>query len=256
MLEIKNIDFYYFSGTGNTFLVVKQMCDVFTEKGINVNLYKIEKSNPRNINLDHIIGLAFPVACFTTYPLVWDFIKLFPKANGTKVFMVDTLAGISFAVVGPLKRVLKNKGYLTIGAKEIKMPCNFLMVESDNKNNKRIRKGLEKAKEYAIEIIEGRSEWSRVPILSDINYLFFANKFTWKTNQKLFKIEAQNAKCTRCGLCVKLCPVNNIDIIEYPIHKDKCQTCMRCISFCPSTAIYLNKKESKRYRAVEVKELI
>ena len=193
MQEIKDVDFYCFSGTGNTFLVAKKMGEVFTEKGINVNLKKIEKSNPKNINLDHTIGLAFPVACFTTYPLVWNFIKSMPKANGTKVFMVDTLAGFSMAIVGPLKRVLKNKGYLTIGAKEIIMPGNFLRVESDDKNERKIKKGLEKSVKYAIEIMENNSEWKRVPGLSDVGYFLFASKYPWEVNKKWFKLEAEKA---------------------------------------------------------------
>lgn len=28
------IDFYYFSGTGNTLLVVKKMCDTFKKNGV------------------------------------------------------------------------------------------------------------------------------------------------------------------------------------------------------------------------------
>ena len=40
------IDFYYFSGTGNTLLVVEKMRDVFKKNGINVNLNRIEESKP------------------------------------------------------------------------------------------------------------------------------------------------------------------------------------------------------------------
>jgi|NGEPerStandDraft_6_1074524.scaffolds.fasta_scaffold138666_1 flavodoxin len=40
------IDFYYFSRTGNTLLVVEKMRDVFKKNGINVNLNRIEESKP------------------------------------------------------------------------------------------------------------------------------------------------------------------------------------------------------------------
>jgi flavodoxin len=48
---MKDIDFYFFSGTGNTLLVVKKMRDTFEKNGITVNLYKIEESNPDEVNL-------------------------------------------------------------------------------------------------------------------------------------------------------------------------------------------------------------
>ena len=45
-MGFEKIDFYFFSGTGNTLLVVKKMKEVFEEDGIKVNLYRLEKTNP------------------------------------------------------------------------------------------------------------------------------------------------------------------------------------------------------------------
>jgi len=78
------IDFYYFSGTGNTLLVVQKMSDVFTEKGIQVNLHPMERSKPDNINLNHTIGLGFPIAELSTYNFVWNFIRGCPKQTRTR----------------------------------------------------------------------------------------------------------------------------------------------------------------------------
>ena len=37
-----NIDFYYFSRTGNTYLVVHKMREVWERQGLNVNLFPLE----------------------------------------------------------------------------------------------------------------------------------------------------------------------------------------------------------------------
>jgi len=52
-----------------------------------------------------------------------------------------------------------------------------------------------------------------------------------------------NSKCNSCGLCVKLCPVNAIDI-DKPAKTDKysCITCMRCIAVCPQNARSIDSK--------------
>ena len=77
-MNLKNIDFYYFSGTGNTFLIVKKMKQAFEKNDIKVNLYRLEKTKPKDVDLNNTIGLGFPVAEQGTYPFVWDFVKSLP----------------------------------------------------------------------------------------------------------------------------------------------------------------------------------
>lgn len=257
-LEIKIIDFYYFSGTGNTLLVVRKMQEAFIENGVNVNLYRIENINPRNVNLSSTIGLAFPVAVQSTYPFIWDFIKGMPDANGTRVFMVSTLHSFSGAIVGPLKKVLNKKGYKTIGAKEVHMPANLypLWIDED-KNRRRILKGMEKTKVYAEQLLSGRLGWGRVPFLSDILYFFVSRDIVWRQIAKWGqKFEINKDRCTKCGLCVRLCPVKNIELYDYPKYLDKCQQCLRCVMFCPTEAINMPVWRYKRYNAVKATDLL
>ena len=252
----ESIDFYYFSGTGNTLLIVKKMKEIFEGDDVNVNIHYLEKTNPKNININHTIGLGFPVAEQGTYPFVWDFIKSISQANGTPIFMIDTLLSYSGGIVGPVKKIVKNKGYAPIGAKEILMPNNlFPRKIRQIKNEKKISKGLESAEKYANDILKGKSKWGRVPIYSDMMGLFSQKEFTWRFFRKIYGLKIDKTKCKRCGLCAKLCPINNIEINEYPEIKSECIFCMRCISFCPTRAIYKGKNNYQIYRAVKVDEL-
>lgn len=256
------VDFYFFSGTGNTLLVVKKMRDTFEKNGINVNLFKIELSNPDEINLEHTIGIAFPVAVFSTYPFVWNFINSLPEADNTEIFMVDTLGGTSGGIVGPLRETVKKQGYIPIGAKEIQMPSNIFFIQDDETNKAKIEKGLIKAETYALDIINGKAKWGRVPVLSDAMNLFSrgALKLTGvDLHQKFFLFDVDKGKCNKCGICVGLCPTKNIRIIrgEYPAHGLNCQYCLRCTSFCPKQAIPCKfNYKGKTYRAVKAKEFL
>jgi NAD-dependent dihydropyrimidine dehydrogenase PreA subunit len=57
--------------------------------------------------------------------------------------------------------------------------------------------------------------------------------------------EIYESKCTGCGICVDICPLDvfrmdekrNIAIIKYP---DDCMTCFKCELECPSNAIYVH----------------
>lgn len=261
-MKIENVDFYYFSGTGNTLLVVKKMVETFKKEGIKANLFKIEDSDPHKINLNNTIGLGFPVAELSTYDFVWNFIKSLPQSKGTEIFMVDTLGGVSGGIVGPLQKILKKKGFNPIGAKEIIMPPNIFYIQDDITNEKKVVEGLIKAEKYAISLINGESKWGRIPILSDaVYYTSVAGLMLTHSdlNQKYFHLDADKEKCNKCGQCVDLCPIGNIRMENggFPANLRNCCYCLRCTSFCPKNAIPapFNYK-GKIYRAVKAKEFL
>jgi ferredoxin len=262
-MKIETVDFYFFSGTGNTLIVVKKMQETFQKKGILVNLHKIEESNPEDIDLNHTIGLGFPIAELSTYNFVWKFIRALPETNhDTEIFMVDTLAGFSGGIVGPVHEIVKKKGYKPIGAEEIVMPPNIFYIQDEKTCQEKVQKGLNKAEKYALDIISGRSKWGRVPVLSDaVYYTSIAGlKVTESSiNQKLLRLEVNGEECRRCGICAKLCPVNNITlpVDGYPAHGFNCEYCLRCTSFCPRGAVScpINYK-GKTYRAVKAREFL
>jgi flavodoxin len=174
----RHINFYYYSGTGNTLLVVKEMIKTFSAKGIQVTFYKIEDTDPKKIDTATPFGIAFPVAFQSTLPFVWNFLKALPRAEQTPVFMVDTMMAFSGAIVGPLKKVLTEKGYNCIGACEIVMPNNWLPKQiKEEENGKKINSGLRKAREYAENLVEGNTSWGRIPFLSKGFYNICCNDF-------------------------------------------------------------------------------
>lgn len=53
-----------------------------------------------------------------------------------------------------------------------------------------------------------------------------------------------------CGECVKVCPLNNIQLIDgKPAWGKNCTHCMACINYCPTAAIEYGKqtKDKPRY---------
>jgi ferredoxin len=256
-MKAKKILIYYFSGTGNTLLAVKEMAKTFREAGREVSLRRLEKSDPARVDLSGLLGLAFPVAVQSTYPFIWEFLEKLPEGRGAGVFMVDTLAAFSGGIVGPLGKMLRKKGYRTIGAKEIRMPSNFYPRRLDPEKNARKReRGLKKAREYARALLSGEARWGRVPFLSDLVKILSRNRHPWKYMSRLGRgFTVDEERCSRCRSCVELCPVGNIRMEDYPIFADRCQQCMRCISFCPRNAISNPAKHSLIYRAVSLAEM-
>ena len=62
-----------------------------------------------------------------------------------------------------------------------------------------------------------------------------------------------NDNCTQCGICIKVCPADNISLAEQVTFQNRCESCYACIHACPQNAIHLkNEKSSKRWRNPEV----
>ena len=233
-MKNKAVDLYFFSGTGNTYLVAKRMAEVLGDK-CDVRLLRMETSAPGEGDSSRAIGLAFPVACQSTYPLVWKFACALPEAKGTEAFMVDTMMSFSGGIVGPLRRVMERKGYAPIGAKEITMPLNFGRGRINHQADERkVKKGLATAEAYAISLLEGEAHWGKIPFLPDAMRLLASNPFMWQVARWCGRRLAINEdKCINCGLCASLCPMDNIVLDGYPRFGDRCQMCLRCIAICP-----------------------
>lgn len=245
---------YVFTGSGNTWTVAREIADVLLDGGVSTELRPLEKSDPADSAKAGTLGLAFPIAMFTAYPLVWKFIEDLPPGNGRSVFMVDTLAGFSGGIVGPLKRVLLRKGYRPTGAKEVKMPSNYSRKEAEGEKDSHIRaKGLKQAASFARDLISGRSGWGSFPLFSDIikGLGYNADSPAWRSIRKKFPLAADAEKCTRCGLCEKICPVGNIRMDDLPGFGDECLFCQRCLSFCPEEAISVIGRSFVPYRGMD-----
>lgn len=252
------IDFYFFSGTGNTMLVAQRMSEVFKSKGFEVNLKRIEHFSGGDVDPGRTIGLGFPVAILSTYNLVLKFINELPEVKGTEIFMVDTLGGYSGGIVGPLRSLLEAKGYKTIGACEIIMPLNIFYIQNKEINTKKIEEGLIKAETYAVSLINEKSQWGCVPVLPNImksiSHIGFKLAAT-DIHQKYLKFKADRSNCTKCGICEDICPVNNITMEEFPVTGNKCEYCMRCVSMCPVQSIRsIVTYNGKTYSAVKPKD--
>jgi len=251
------IDFYWFSGTGNTLLVVRRMTEVFREAGVEVRLHRIESTAPADVDPGRTIGLGFPVAAQGTYPFVWDFVGSLPISSGTPVFMVDTMLEYSGGIVGPMRRIVESRGYRPVGAREVRMPGNCMPGAPDEEKDELKRaRGLASAKRYARDLLAGRESWGRIPVLSDAMASFSKTDWCWRASRRLVPLRVDESKCTECGLCARLCPVDNVEMDGLPRFLDRCCYCMRCIAFCPTRAISARGYDYRGYRAVKAAELL
>ncbi|MBP7563562.1 MAG: EFR1 family ferrodoxin [Candidatus Cloacimonetes bacterium] len=256
-MKSKTVDLYYFSGTGNTYIVTKHIASLLEKNSYKVNLYCLEKANPASVNLNHSIGLAMPTAYFSTYPFVWDFINQLPRTNGTDLFMITTMAGMVGALTMQVKKIIQKKGYYPLGAEAFIMPSNL----SKNANESAKLENLkQKAEIRAVHFVEGlinrNAKWS-YNIFSAVPFdLVYKLANPPKRFRKWYPVNVDTSRCIQCNICYQACPADNIRMYEFPRFEDNCQMCMRCFSFCPVQAIYFKNTSYLPYHSVEIDEIM
>lgn len=54
------------------------------------------------------------------------------------------------------------------------------------------------------------------------------------------KVQVDLEKCTGCGICVEICPVNAVELKKgKAMISDECVVCGQCLAQCPDNAISL-----------------
>lgn len=256
MLEKENITIYYFSGTGNTYKIARELAAQLKERGYQAELIPMAKTEAAHIELDGIIGLVFPVAIQSTYPLVWDFIRKMPKAEGSKVFMVDTMEAFSGGIVGPVKKVLERKGYNCIAAKEFKMSSSMMTKKQQSLKRAEVNEqALREVPVFVEALVQEKASWKRVPVLSDMMRSISKGDKIWKSQSK--KITIDTDLCINCKICEKNCPTHSLRIFDgaYELDHQTCNSCMRCVNACPKNAFELNGKKVSQALNARVTQL-
>lgn len=239
-MKVNKSDIYVFSGTGNTLSIAKKIAEVFNAKNIFTKVHRIEATDPKNIDLSSTIGIGCTVAFWNTYPLVKKWLKALPVANGTEVFLFDSMGDTSMHMIALIGKELEEKGYKIIASKEFVMPNNFLLIENEENKLKKLNITMPLVEKFAEDIIVGNFFKVKGGFIYSLFFAFTSlmlNTWRWKLSQKIFGFKIDKNICTKCNLCSDICPKNNITMNDFPVFNNKCEICLRCVSYCPVKAI-------------------
>lgn len=112
--------------------------------------------------------------------------------------------------------------------------------------NKEIVKKVEQKIKNAVQLLRaGKPTQEGIGILYRMTGFFRQRLyFGHKTKNYSDKLRVDEEKCTGCGKCEKLCPMNNIKVVDKKVVENKqCTMCYRCINNCPKQAMTLLGKK-------------
>jgi ferredoxin len=288
---MKNIstEIYYFSGTGNSFAVARDIAGKIKGKLTSISsIINKEEIRPEA----EMIGIVFPDYHSGIPNIIRRFILKLSGISDKYIFAVCTYGGNPGISVEYACSLIKGRGGKLSAGFSVKMPYNYIIPAfslskfafdialketSDEEKSEMFsiwRKKLEIIHDYITSGKEGLFETGSELILHLVDASGLRDslgKGMWlkmagiKKNIKMTFLESiqlmdsgfsADEKCNACGVCSRICPVNNVMMKDgKPSWQHQCEQCFACLQWCLLEAIQFgcNTVGYKRYHHPEVK---
>ncbi len=249
---------FYFTGTGNSLWVAKELSAALDEQPVAVADELNRNGYPSYLlKPDETVCFVFPIHSWGIPVIMTDFINKvkLENYNGQPVYAVCTCGDDCGLAGKQLSRQLLSKGITLRQCFSVTMPNNYILfpgfdVDGTDTEKKKLANAADTLKEI-IAVIRNKTNkeiytTGTIPFIKSriIQPLFV--KFALGKNS-FYSTE----RCISCGLCEKVCPTGTIRMDEnHPVWSDTCIQCLACIHRCPVIAIEYGKASKHKGRYV------
>jgi ferredoxin len=235
---------FYFTGTGNSLAIAKS---------IGGNLISIPQAlNGGNFHFkDKAIGIVFPVYALIAPKMVREFLDK-AKFEADYLFAIGTYGNSGGSSLLTLQKQAQKNGYSFDYLDEILMVDNCLPLFEIGAEIAKIPQ--KKTKQNTARIVENIRSRKKNQAKSSLgNRAVSAMVSKLLTYDKFAQKYIINDNCNKCGVCAKVCPAKNVEVVSKVQFGNHCAGCQACLHLCPKNAIHLkNEKSDKRWRNPEV----
>ena len=249
-----NTRLYVYTGTGNSLWIARHLAIELKEASL-----EFMSDSPRDfmVGADKV-GLIFPVHIWGLPHRVIQFLNRLQIKRETYLFALAVNAGQVAATLLQLKKLMAKRGWPLAMGYSVVMPTNYIPWGGPGPletQQRRFEGAHLKVKKIAESILrDERKEVEKGPFWQNILFSWFY-KMSFRQVPKMDKNFWADDQCNRCGICSKVCPAANIEMLNgKPAWLHRCEQCFACLQWCPQEAIQCGKKTPKyqRYHHPEV----
>ena len=240
---------YFYTGTGNSLWTARTLggfCK--SAEIIPINHHKTEAVQCNSER----IGIVFPVHIWGVPPPVLNFVARLKIDPGQYLFALAVHAGQVAATLIQLQGILQKKQLILSSGFSIELPSNYIVwrgAVSKEKQQQKFIAAAQKLERIAL-ILQDKKVLppEKGPIWQN-PFFSWAYRRTFPHIGKMDKSFFADDKCNACGICVKLCPADNIVLTgKKPVWRHRCEQCFACIQWCPEEAVQAGKSTKNKIR--------
>ena len=247
-----NTELYYFSGTGNSLVVARDIAKKIDGKLISIPVVMDKETIKTDAD---VLGIVTPTYYMRVPGIVERFIGKLTNLESKYVFTIVTVGGIAGGILDRLSEAISLRGGSLAAGFVVRMPANYIHAADApplflQKNMfGKWEKKADKIADYVLKRMSGRTEKFN-PLMT----LLFSRSIEKQylrgdSNPDIDKNFWTDDKCNGCSICVKVCPVSNIEMVEdRPVWQHHCEKCLSCIQWYPEEAIQFKNVTLKRKR--------
>jgi len=275
-------EIYYFTGTGNSLAVARDL-----SKKLDARLVSISAMIDREWITPGVgpLGIVFPVYHGGLPLIVRKFVNKLVQLEHRYIFAVCTYGDSPGLAIAYLADMIRQHGGELAAGFSVHMPYNYLtpvfyprelsLAFTLRFNPPEKQQALFASWQQRLENITSFINSGRAGVFETrdeklnhlIDRIHLKDSFGKKVWLKIAGFAGQtqlpfiesrqlmdcafnyDEGCTGCGICAKICPVDNIVMVtERPVWQGRCEQCFACLQWCPKESLQFGNKTTGRIR--------
>jgi NAD-dependent dihydropyrimidine dehydrogenase PreA subunit len=251
-------EIFYFSGTGNTLHVARELQKRIPETALTPIVSLLDKES--NQTHTEVVGFVFPQYASTLPKIVARFARTLDVASAAYIFAVATRGGTDCLAFQELDEILAASGRRLDSFFVLNMPSGSqplvstyatrITKENISRLESEMLKRLNVISQTILAREENRSEDLRgivpiprslapfMPLIDALQPLLL--RFG-KRAESTFGFYYDD-RCTGCRVCEGVCPAQRVKMVaERPVWRKevKCYGCFACLNYCPLQSVQI-----------------